>query len=166
MYKIKLNKIWNLIDKIKDDINLPIISDFLEWFLQKLEINFIKKTPNIIVNIWDIYDTELWINIWSELNKKRPCVIVSKSNFNKWNTIIIVPIRSIKNNTRLWSISFEIDINWTWLIKKSYLTPINIKEISKKRLLNRIWKLNINDINKLKNVLTKIFDIEKPPLKQ
>ncbi len=39
MYKTKLNKIWNLIDKIKNNINLPIISDFLEWFYEKLNIN-------------------------------------------------------------------------------------------------------------------------------
>lgn len=85
------------------------------------------------MNIWDIFDIELWINIWSELNKRRPCVVVSKSSFNKWNTVIVVPIRSIKQYSKLWSISFEIDIMWTWLIKKSYLTPINIKEVSKKK---------------------------------
>ena len=44
MYKTKLNKIWNLIDKIKNNINLPIISDFLEWFYEKLlKILEIKK---------------------------------------------------------------------------------------------------------------------------
>ncbi len=162
MYKTKLNKILNLIETLKSDINLPIISDFLEWFYENININFNKQNPNLIPNIWDIFEVELWINIWSELNKKRPCVIVSKSCFNKWNTVIIVPIRSIKHFSKLWSISFEIWINWTWLIKKSYLTPINIKEISKKRILKKIWKLNKEDIQKLKNALTNIFDIEKP----
>jgi hypothetical protein len=40
MYQTKLNKISNLIEKIKNDINLPIISDFLEWFYEKLDLNF------------------------------------------------------------------------------------------------------------------------------
>lgn len=30
MYKTKLNKIWNLIESIKNDITLPIISEYLE----------------------------------------------------------------------------------------------------------------------------------------
>jgi hypothetical protein len=43
MYKTKLNKLWNLIDKFKNDITLPIISDFLEWFYEKLNILWITK---------------------------------------------------------------------------------------------------------------------------
>lgn len=43
MYKTKLNKILNLIEKIKNDITLPIISDFLEWFYEKIDINFNKN---------------------------------------------------------------------------------------------------------------------------
>lgn len=70
MYKNKLNKIWNLIDKIKNEINLPIISEFLEWFYEKINIHFNKKTPNLKLNKWDIYFVNLWKNIWSELDKK------------------------------------------------------------------------------------------------
>jgi len=76
MWKNKLNKIWNLIDKIKNDINLPIISDFLEWFYEIIEINFNKKIPSLKLNKWDIYFVKLWQNIWSELNKNRPCIVI------------------------------------------------------------------------------------------
>jgi len=50
MYKNKLNKILNLIDKVKTDINLPIISDFLDWFYEIIEINFDKKIPDLKLN--------------------------------------------------------------------------------------------------------------------
>ncbi|MBT3726638.1 hypothetical protein HOG21_02845 [bacterium] len=50
MYKNKLNKILNLIEQIKTDINLSIISDFLEWFHEKIKLNFIKKTPISKIN--------------------------------------------------------------------------------------------------------------------
>ncbi len=47
MYKIKLNKILNLIENIKNDVNLTIISDFLDWFYEKLDIHINNKIPNI-----------------------------------------------------------------------------------------------------------------------
>jgi hypothetical protein len=40
MYKKKLNSILNLIEEIKSDLNLNIISEFLDWFYQKLELHF------------------------------------------------------------------------------------------------------------------------------
>jgi hypothetical protein len=50
MYKTKLNKIEKFIDKIKNSINIPLISDFLEWFYEKLELNFNKKYSHFIPN--------------------------------------------------------------------------------------------------------------------
>lgn len=160
MYKAKIDNLLNLINKIKNDINLPIISEFLEWFYEKINIHFSKKTPNLVVNIWDIYEVELWINIWSELNKKRPCVAISQWVFNRWNTAIFIPLKSIKRNTRLWNISFKINQEWTWLLKNSYISLFNIKEISKKRIWEKIGKLNNKDILNIKNWLKIIFNIK------
>ncbi|MDP2396623.1 MAG: hypothetical protein Q8S84_00170 [bacterium] len=50
MYKTKLNRILNLIENIKNDINLPIITEFLEWFLEKIDIHFNKNTPDLKLN--------------------------------------------------------------------------------------------------------------------
>jgi hypothetical protein len=50
MHKIKLNNIKSLIEKLKDDTTFPIISEFLEWFYEKLNLHFKKKTPNFIFN--------------------------------------------------------------------------------------------------------------------
>jgi mRNA-degrading endonuclease toxin of MazEF toxin-antitoxin module len=158
--ELKIKNLSKLIDEVKNDINWSIISDFLEWFYKKINIHFNKKTPNLIPVIWSIYEVELWTNIWSELNKKRPCVIISKWNYNRWNTVTIVPLRSIKENTRLWTLSFEIDIENTGLEKKSYITVVNIKEISKKRIFNKIWKISKIDHIKLKKALTTFFDIK------
>lgn len=158
----KLEKIENSVKNLENENTHPMILDFLEWFHQKLEIHFQRKSPNMIMNIWDIFDVELWINVGSELNKTRPCVVVSKAVFNKWNTLIIVPIRSLKKDSKIWSVSFEIQIEETGLFKKSYVTPINIQEISKKRLLKKKWKMQKWDIQKLKKALASIFEIENP----
>ena len=92
--KNKLDKILVLIEKIKNNKNLGVISDFLEWFYEKLNLNFNIKRVGLWFNKWDIYFINLWKNIWSELNKIRPCLIFSNFFVNKWNTIIVIPLKS------------------------------------------------------------------------
>lgn len=89
--------IENLLQKIKNiatDILNPIVCQFLEWFEQILFLHFEKKIPNIVLRQRDIYEIELWQNIWSELNKRRPCLVISDDGFNRWNTVVIIPIKS------------------------------------------------------------------------
>jgi len=50
MYKVKIDNLSHLINKIKNDINLPIISEFLEWFYEKINIHFNKKSPDLKLN--------------------------------------------------------------------------------------------------------------------
>lgn len=158
-----INKLNIIILNVDNEVNSEKIYSLLTWFSIKINFHFTKKQSNIIPNIWDIYDIELWENIWSELNKKRPCIIISKPIFNKWNTVIIIPIKSIKKDTRLWKLTFEINTENSWLKQRSYTSPINIREVSKKRLLQKIWKLNKGDILKLKTTLGDLFDIKKEP---
>lgn len=160
MYKNKLNKILNLIEKIKSDINLPIISDFLEWFYEKIHINFNKKYSEFIPNKWEIYFVNLWKNIWSELNKNRPCIIFSDYFFNKWDTIIIIPLKSYK-----WKINNSINIFLKtiltkWLEKDSLVDITWIRQISKKRIWKLIWKLDNEIILKINKKLLKILNIK------
>ena len=164
--ELKIKNLSKIIDEVKNDINWSIISDFLEWFYKKINIHFNKKTPNLIPVIWSIYEVELWTNIWSELNKKRPCVIISKWNYNKWNTVTVVPLRSIKENTRLWALSFEINIEWTWLEKKSYIFKNWIKnsieyienkaiEQSTIKIIENLSKNESELYNKINNLIDK-----------
>ena len=157
MYKTKLNKIWNLIDKIKNDINLPIISDFLEWFYEKLNINFNKKNPNIKLQKWDIFYINLWKNIWSELNKIRPCIIYSKKFANNWKTTVIIPLKSYKwtFNKDLYILIKNDKINKLQL--KSIIDITAIRQISKKRIRWYIWKLSSNDLYKIDKKIIKIY---------
>ncbi len=149
MYKTKLNKIWNLIDKIKDDINLPIISDFLEWFYDKIEMNFEKNDLNLKLSKWDIVFVKLWKNIWSELNKTRPCIVYSVKSANFWNTVVILPLKSYK-----WKISsdFNVFLNKSdelWLEKDSIVDLWWIRQVSKKRINKRIWKVQKELLNEI-----------------
>ena len=161
MYKTKLNKIWNLIDKIKNDINLSIISDFLEWFYEKIILNFNKKEPKNIFKKWDIYFINLWKNIWSELNKNRPCIIYSWLKYNKWNTVIILPLKSYKWKTNY---LFNIFIKATKennLKLDSIIDLSSIRQISKKRIKLKRWILEEKYLKEIDKKVLKLFQIKK-----
>lgn len=141
MHKTKLNKIWNIIESIKNDISLPIISDFLEWFYEKLDIHFNKNDLNLKLNKWDIVFVNLWKNIWSELNKTRPCIVYSDKKANFWNTVIILPLKSYK-----WKIVKDFNVfvdkkEILWLEKSSIVDLSSMRQISKKRINKKIWKV-------------------------
>ena len=102
----------------------------------------------------------LWQNIWSKLNKIRPCLIYSNYYLNWWNNIIIIPIKTYK--TRLNS---KIQV----LIKKDELNNLdvdsiaslfNIKELSKKRIIRKIWFLDKEVIKIIDNKVKKVFEIK------
>ncbi len=154
----KLKKFNNLVNKIiKQESFVSIVSDFLDWFYDKLDIHFNKFSPKIIPKKWDIYFVNLWQNIWSELNKVRPCIIWSVKQANFWNTVLIIPLKSYK-----WKKinDFQILIKKSklnWLEKDSIIDFSSIRQISKKRLLNKIWKLDEADLKKLNKWLSLIF---------
>ena len=77
----KLNRLKNLVEKIKNDVTIPILVDFLDWFSLKIKTYFSgsnKKFPKE----WEIWYVRLWYNIWSEQNWEviwwfsRPCLIL------------------------------------------------------------------------------------------
>jgi mRNA-degrading endonuclease toxin of MazEF toxin-antitoxin module len=161
MYRNKLNKIWNLIDKIKTEINLSIISDFLEWFYEKLNLNFSKKEPDLKLNKWEIYFVNLWKNIWSELNKIRPCIIYSWRRFNGWNTIIIIPLKSYK-----WKINNSINLfikatKENNLKLDSVVDLLSIRQVSKKRVRLKKWNLESRHLERIDKYVSRIFEIKK-----
>ena len=86
----KLKEFNKVVEKfLQNEIYLPIISDFLDWFWDKIKIHFWKNNnEKLKFNKWDIYFVKLWKNIWTELNKnihiiKNPLFEISifKNNF-------------------------------------------------------------------------------------
>lgn len=154
MYKTKLNKIWNLIDSIKNEISLPIISDFLEWSYEKLELNFLKKSPHLVVNKGDMFFVNLWKNIWSELNKNRPCIIMSQTYHNNGNTVVVLPLKSYK-----WEEikRHQILLDFASLKSKSIVDFLSIRQIDKRRLNTNIWNVWRKDLDKINDKMVKVF---------
>ncbi|MDD3645912.1 MAG: type II toxin-antitoxin system PemK/MazF family toxin [Candidatus Gracilibacteria bacterium] len=159
MFDKKINRFKNLVESLKSDINNEFLSHFLRWFYEKINTHFNKKTPNLKINKGDIYYVELGQNIGSELNKTRPCLVISIKKSNFGNTIIIVPLKSFNgkniNNFQLF-LEATSDNN---LNEDSIIDFSGIRQVSKKRLLDRVGK--INDFTDIDNKLKLIFGIKK-----
>ncbi len=161
MHIKKLNKIWNLIENIKNDINLPIISDFLDWFYEKLNINFNKNYLNLKLNKWDIVFVNLWKNIGSELNKNRPCVVYSLKKANFWGTVVVLPLKTYKwKFNKSFNVLLKLE-DVDWLFKDSIIDILAIRQISKKRINKRIWRLKDDILLEIDEKVSNNFWIKK-----
>jgi len=161
----KLEKFNKLVKKLlKQDVLVAVVSDFVDWFSEKLYIHFISKNENkkLKFNKWDIYFVNLWKNIWTELNKNRPCIIYSDFYFNNWNDLIVIPIKwynKSKYNKKI-HIFLSKDI-FTFLYKNSLVDLKSIRQISKKRIWKKIWTLDKITLSKIDNKLQKILWLKK-----
>lgn len=107
-----------------------------------------------MVKQYQIYWIDLDPTIGSEINKKRPCVILSPNEMNySMNTVIVAPLTSTikKYPTRILT-----DING----KKGQIAIDQLKCIDKKRINNFIGKLEIETISEIKEIINKIFILE------
>ena len=158
--EIQLNLIKQTIVKISDDVHNQII-EILYRFNTFLLYQFLYQENTLFVKQWDIYDINLWRNIGSELNKKRPCVVISDNAFNNGNTVVVAPLKSVKEYTKQWVLTIRIDHDFAGLEKKSFVSLGNIREVSKKRMQKKIWKIAKHDLLKTQESLSIFFGIKK-----
>ncbi|MDQ7009081.1 MAG: type II toxin-antitoxin system PemK/MazF family toxin [Candidatus Gracilibacteria bacterium] len=162
MFKNKILKITELIGKIKNDITIPLISEFLDWFYENLYIHFKKSEPNHKYQKGEIYFVNLGKNIGSELNKVRPCIIFSLKSYNNKSGVIIIPIKSFKNKKIIDKFQVKIETSETNNLYKSSLVDIfYIRNISTKRINKYIGKLTKLEILEIDEKVSKMFGIKK-----
>lgn len=153
-----IKKFTDLIWLLENELNKETLINFLKWFNKKIIINFQHKIPDYFYpSKWEIYYVEMWMNIGSEINKTRPCIVYSNQKYNKWNTLLIIPIKWF-----YWKIDkkFQILISPTEennLWKTSLATLMSINEISKKRIKWKLWNLEKIHLNEINQKLYKIL---------
>jgi mRNA interferase MazF len=89
--------------------------------------------------------------IGSEIQKTRPCIIVSPSELNdNLNTIVIVPLTTSMNNypTRV-QIKFEG--------KEGRIAVDQIRTIDSKRVLKTLGEIKPNEIKNLKEIIKQTY---------
>jgi len=57
--ELLIKRLINKVKEIANDITIPIIYQFLDWFNLVLYLHFEKKTPNIVFKQWDVYEIDL-----------------------------------------------------------------------------------------------------------
>ncbi|MGV8992791.1 MAG: type II toxin-antitoxin system PemK/MazF family toxin [Flavobacterium sp.] len=89
--------------------------------------------------------------VGSEIQKTRPCVIVSPDEMNKFlNTIIISPMTS-----SLKEYPTRIPVNYNG--KKGMIAIDHINTVDKKRIIKLLGKLNKTEIKMTKEVIKETF---------
>ena len=87
----------------------------------------------------------------SEIQKTRPCVIVSPDEMNKYlNTIVIAPMTS---NLKEYPTRIPVNLNG----KKGMIAIDQIRTVDKKRIIKLLGKLNKTEIKMIKEVIKETF---------
>ena len=100
---------------------------------------------------YDIMLVNLDPTMGSEMNKTRPCLVISPDEINRQlNTLIIAPITSTSKHypTRIYTKSLSIP---GWVVLDQ------IRTIDQRRILKKLGKLNSEEIKKCKAVIEEMF---------
>ncbi len=104
-----------------------------------------------MVKQYDIHWVDLNPTRGSEINKKRPCLIISPKEMNdNLNTLIVAPLTSTMRN-------YPTRVAVTVNKKKGQIALDQIRSIDKTRLSNKMDSLNKLSIKKVKEVLIEMF---------
>jgi mRNA interferase MazF len=101
----------------------------------------------MVIKQYEIYWTDLDPTRGSEIEKTRPCVVISPNEMNhSINTVIIAPIISTSKNypTR---IKFKFDEISGWIVLDQ------IRCVDKRRMKNKGGDLDRKSIIKVKNII-------------
>ena len=89
--------------------------------------------------------------IGSEMQKTRPCVVISPNEMNRYlNTIVIAPMTSSSK-----SYPTRVEINHDK--KKGWIVLDQIRTIDRQRIIKILGNLSGKEINKVKTVLRETF---------
>lgn len=103
------------------------------------------------MNQYDIILVNLDPTLGSEINKTRPCVIISPNEMNKYlRTVVIAPMTtSSKNYPTRTRIDHNDKIGW--------VVADQIRTIDKRRVLKTLGHMSKTEIKELKMVLKETF---------
>jgi len=105
-----------------------------------------------VVKRFEVWNIELNPTKGSEINKIRPCLIVSPNEINKFlNTVVIVPMTSTIK-------PYPTRLVYHFKAKNGQLVVDQIRSIDKSRLIE---KLGTMDVNTCKNVCALIIETFK-----
>ncbi len=105
----------------------------------------------MVVNRFDVYLINLDPTIGSEIQKTRPCVIISPDEMNRHiHTVIIAPMTTAGRE-------YPTRIKCEFKEKKGQVVVDQIRTIDKKRLIKKLGSLDSETQSKVISVLQRLF---------
>lgn len=143
--QVELSKIQNLLDWIKTKI-----------FLDAISVNATKR----VIRRGEVYSCNFGIGIGSEIQKKRPCIIVQNNtrNYRSANVIVVPISHTNKNISCIVPIQTRTDDNGN-VILDGYANVSNVMCVSKARLGSYITILNKDEIKNIDIELSAGLDL-------
>lgn len=112
------------------------------------------------MNTKDIYLVDLNPTKGAEINKARPCIIVSNDDVGVLPLKIVVPLIGYKeHHNKSWLVKIEPTKN-TELSKDSTADPMHIRSVSHDRILKKIGSIDDNTYSKLKEAIKIVLDLQ------
>ena len=102
------------------------------------------------INRFDIYLVKLNPTIGSEIQKTRPCIIISPNEMNVLNTVIVAPMTS-----KGFDFIFRPKINFEG--KKGLILLDQIRTVDKSRFVKKIGVVDIEKSKEISLMLIEIF---------
>jgi mRNA interferase MazF len=103
------------------------------------------------INRFDIYLVKLNPTVGSEIQKTRPCIVVSPNEMNVLKTVIIAPLTS-----KGFDFVFRPKINFDK--KKGLILLDQIITVDKARLVKKVAQVDLETSKEISSMLVKIFE--------
>jgi len=105
----------------------------------------------VVINQYDIVLVNLDPTIGSEIRKTRPCTIISPNEMNRHlRTIVIAPMTT-KSHDYPTRIKVKHEGKTGWVVMDQ------IRTIDKQRIIRKLGKLSIAEVNKCKDVIRETY---------
>lgn len=104
----------------------------------------------MVVNRFDVFTVNLNPTVGSEINKTRPCVIISPEEMSLLNSVIIAPM-----TTKGFGAPTRVPL--TFQSKQGLVVLDQIRTIDKSRLHKKIGKINSITAEKISDTLVEMF---------
>ncbi|RLB79100.1 MAG: type II toxin-antitoxin system PemK/MazF family toxin [Deltaproteobacteria bacterium] len=105
----------------------------------------------MVANRFDVYLTNLDPTVGSEIQKTRPCLVISPDEMNKHiRTVIVAPITTVGKN-------YPTRVSCTFKRKKGQIVLDQIRTIDKTRLVKKLGTIDPGTQLKVITILQRLF---------
>src|SRR6056297_3690606 len=105
----------------------------------------------MVVNRFDVYLVNLDPTVGSEIQKTRPCLVISPDEMNRnIRTVIIAPMTSVQKE-------YPTRVSCTFQKKKGQIVLDQLRTIDKVRLVKKLGTINSKDQLEVISILQRLF---------